>query len=40
MPNLSEIKKLLLGDKNILNKNVEAMIFNRNRIKNMKIKKI
>ena len=34
IPNLSEIKKLLLGDKNILNKNVEAMIFNRKRIKN------
>ena len=40
MPNLSEIKKLLLGDKNILNKNVEAMIFNRNRIKNKKLDKI
>ena len=34
IPNLSEIKKLLLGNKNILNKNVEAMIFNRKRIKN------
>ena len=40
MPNLSEIKKLLLGDKNILNKNVEAMIFNRKRIKNKKNDKI
>ena len=40
MPNLSEIKKLLLGDKNILNKNVEAMIFNRKRIKNKKVDKI
>ena len=40
MPNLLEIKKILLGDKNILNKNVEAMIFNRQRIKNKKYDKI
>ena len=40
MPSLLEIKKLLLGDKNILNKNVEAMIFNRQRIKTKKNDKI
>ena len=40
IPSLMEIKKLLLGDKNIMNKNVEAMIFNRQRIKNKKLDKI
>ena len=33
MPSLMDIKKILLGKKNILNKNVEAMVFNRRRIK-------
>ena len=37
---LKELKKLLLGDKNILSKNVEAMIFNRKRVKNKKFDKI
>ena len=32
MPSLLDIKKILLGNKNILNKNVEAMVFNRKRI--------
>ena len=36
MPSLLDIKKILLGDKNILNKNVEAMVFNRKRTKNKK----
>ena len=36
MPSLLDIKKILLGKKNILNKNVEAMVFNRKRIKNKK----
>ena len=33
MPSLLDIKKILLGNKNILNKNVEAMVFNRKSIK-------
>ena len=36
LPSLDGIKKLLLGKRNILNKNVEAMVFNRKRIKNKK----
>jgi len=40
MPSLESIKKILLGKKNILNKNVEAMVFNRKRIKVKKSDKI
>ena len=32
LPSLARIKKLLLGKKNILKKNVDAMVFNRKRI--------
>ena len=40
MPSLDALKKILLGKKNILNKNVEAMVFNRKRLKVKKSDKI